>query len=140
MLFVFGNYVITNSLEIIRKEYEGKDIKYPVEIINIQKKINDQLGLYRGARKLIGLLSILAIFFFMTIYADRRKVTIILGIIVLLLSVTWMGYCNINEDQSQGSFRQHIMPIESLGHSLVNFLLYKGRDNVNESLSPNNLE
>ena len=37
MLFVFGNYVITNSLEIIRKEYEGKDIKYPVEIINIQK-------------------------------------------------------------------------------------------------------
>ena len=54
----------------------GKDIKYPVEIINIQKKINDQLGLYRGARKLIGLSSILAILFFMTIYADRRKVTI----------------------------------------------------------------
>ena len=54
---------------------EGKDIEYPVEIINIQKKINDQLGLYRGARKLIGLLSILAIFFFMTIYADQRKVT-----------------------------------------------------------------
>ena len=75
MLFVFGNYVITNSLEIIQKEYEGKDIEYPVEIINIQKKINDQLGLYRGARKLIGLLSILAIFFFMTIYADQRKVT-----------------------------------------------------------------
>ena len=38
MLFVFGNYVITNSLEIIQKEYEGKDIEYPVEIINIQKK------------------------------------------------------------------------------------------------------
>ena len=38
MLFVFGNYVITNSLEIIQKEYEGKDIEYPVEIINIKKK------------------------------------------------------------------------------------------------------
>ncbi len=69
IFFFLLNILIDNSLNIIRQEYANKGI-YPNEIIKIQKKIDGQLGLYRGARKIIVLLSVISVLFSLTFYLE----------------------------------------------------------------------